>query len=84
MLFTLLIKRVAEKQLVRLPRKDQSRIWQAIKCLQNDPFVGKKLDGEMEGIFSLRVGTYRVLYEIHRKQILVVVLTVGHRQGIYK
>lgn len=84
MLFTLLVKHIAEKQLVRLPRKDQSRIWQAIKCLQHDPFVGKKLDGEMEGIFSLRVGAYRVLYEIHKKLVLVVVLAVGHRQGIYK
>ena len=67
-MFSLLIKRVAEKQLARLPRKDQERIWAAIECLRTEPFVGKKLDGDLEGIYSLRIGTYRILYEIHKKQ----------------
>lgn len=83
-MYTLLIKRVAEKQLARLPRKDKERVWKAITCLSKDPFFGKKLDGELEGVYSLRVGTYRVLYEIYHDRVLIVVLTVGHRQGVYK
>lgn len=83
-MFTLLVKHEAEKQLARLPRKDQARIWVGIRSLRNDPFSGKKLDGELEGIYSLRIGTYRVLYEIYKDRVLVVVLTVGHRQGVYK
>lgn len=83
-MFDLLVKRVAEKQLERLSHKDQKRVWLAIEYLRNDPFLGKKLAGELEGIYSLRVGTYRVLYEIYKDRILVVVLTVGHRQGVYK
>ncbi len=83
-MFTLIVHRTARKSLERLPKKQRQNILAAIDTLLADPFLGKKLEGEYEGQYTLRVGTYRVLYEIHRKQVLVVVLTVGHRQGIYK
>jgi mRNA interferase RelE/StbE len=56
----------------------------AISILQENPFAGKKLQGDYEGAWSLRVWPYRILYTIHQEIVTVTVLRVGHRQGVYK
>jgi mRNA interferase RelE/StbE len=45
--------------------------------------VGKPLRGQLEGIFSARRGTYRVLYEIVDEQRHVVVHRIEHRRDAY-
>jgi mRNA interferase RelE/StbE len=42
------------------------------------------LTAELKGLFKLRVGSYRVIYEIRRKEHLLIVHLVGHRKDIYK
>jgi len=49
-----------------------------------DPFVGKKLKGEYENQYSYRVWPYRIIYEIRKNELVVLVIRVGHRQGVYK
>jgi mRNA interferase RelE/StbE len=46
--------------------------------------VGKPLRGQLEGIFSARRGTYRVLYEIVEEPRQVVVYRIEHRRGAYR
>jgi len=46
--------------------------------------VGKLLRRELEGIWSARRGTFRVLYRIEEEQHEVVVLRVEHRRDIYR
>jgi len=61
------------------------RVLKAIRdVLSQDPFVGKRLKGEFEGVFSLRVGDYRVLYEVNAIEELVKLLMVEHRGRIYR
>jgi mRNA interferase RelE/StbE len=53
--------------------------------LPNDPRrVGVPLRDELEGIWSARRGTYRVLYRIDDERREVIVLRVGHRRDIYR
>lgn len=52
--------------------------------LENPKRVGAALRGELEGIWSARRGTYRVLYRIEDENHEVVVLRVGHRRDIYR
>jgi mRNA interferase RelE/StbE len=42
------------------------------------------LTGELANLFKLRVGAYRVLYEILRDERLIVIHKVGHRRDIYR
>ncbi|MBU1492876.1 MAG: type II toxin-antitoxin system RelE/ParE family toxin [Actinobacteria bacterium] len=51
---------------------------------QNPRRVGAPLRGELEGIWSARRGTYRILYRIDEETREVVVLRVGHRRRIYQ
>ena len=60
------------------------RIIHALDDLEHDPFQGKMLIGELKGRHSYRVGTYRILYLVHRHALLILVIDIGHRRDIYR
>lgn len=72
-----------EKSLAKLPKKDQYRVTLALAGLSVDPFIGKKLQGEYKGYYSIRVWPYRIVYTIVKQELMVIVVAVGHRQGVY-
>ncbi len=79
------ISRTAEKQLGKLPRLDQMRVVTAIRGLADDPLPkgSRKLTG-YEDVFRIRVGRYRILYSISGKELVIIVLKIGHRKDIYR
>ncbi len=83
-MFTVLLKRRAEKQYGELPAKDKTKVLSALQGLREHPFAGKKLKGELSGLYSLRVWPYRILYTIERKIITVTVVAIGQRKEIYR
>ena len=84
MKYKLRIKGSAQKQLNKLPKKYRSRILSGLIELTRDPFIGKKLEGDYQGYFSIRVWPYRIIYHVVKNELLVVVVRIGHRQGVYK
>ena len=52
--------------------------------LENPKRVGAPLRGEMEGIWSVSRGTYRVLYRVNDEDREVIVLRIGHRRDIFR
>lgn len=52
--------------------------------LDNPKRVGAPLRGELEGVWSARRGTYRVLYRVNDETREIIVLRVGHRRDIYR
>jgi mRNA-degrading endonuclease RelE of RelBE toxin-antitoxin system len=52
--------------------------------LDNPRRVGAPLRAELEGVWSARRGTYRVLYRIEESNRQVIVLRVGHRRDVYR
>ena len=52
--------------------------------LDNPKRVGVQLRAELDGVWSARRGTYRVLYRIDEENREVIVLRVGHRRDIYR
>jgi len=59
------------------------RVLSKIETLSEKPFEGKPLVGNHKGEFSLRVGNYRIAYEIDKTGHVVYVLTVKHRKHVY-
>ena len=78
------LKPRAEKELNNLSRRDHDRIIIALISLADDPFIGKKLEGKYKDYYSLRVWPYRIIYQIYKKELLVFVIRIGHRQEVYK
>ena len=84
MSYTVEILRSAQKQLAAIDRQDQPRIISAIRTLANEPRPPgcKKLTGRPA--WRIRVGVYRVIYEIHDNRLLVLVVAIGHRREVYR
>jgi len=60
------------------------RIANAIGAIASDPAVGVPLKGILKGLNKYRVGPYRIIYEVHRSHLLVIVIDIGHRKEIYR
>lgn len=83
-MFQVQLKPKAYKQLCKLQQKDQKKISIAIDQIAHDPFVGKKLEGELMGLWSVRVWPYRIVYTIQKKKIIVTIVAIGDRKNVYK
>ncbi|TYQ25980.1 type II toxin-antitoxin system RelE/ParE family toxin [Pseudanabaena sp. UWO311] len=75
----------AARQIKALSLEIRQDITLTIQSLANEPRpIGvKKLSGEKD-IYRVRVGNYRVLYQIIDKVLVVVVVSVGHRREVYR
>jgi mRNA interferase RelE/StbE len=74
-----------EKALARLPANWQRRIVTKIKDVAADPYAPNKNLTKLQGRdgYRLRVGDWRVIYELHDDRLVMLVLEVGARGGMY-
>ena len=84
MSYSLSILRRAQKELAQISRGDYERVVEAIRELVNNPRPNgcRKLAGR-EG-WRIRVGDFRVIYEVDDGQRSVTVLHVGNRRDVYR
>ena len=84
MTYTILFARSVQKDFHRLPRSIFLRVQTALASIQKDPFPSghKKLEGH--GLYRLRVGDYRIVYEVTTKIRIIVIIRIGHRRDIYR
>ncbi len=82
--YRVLISASAWRQLMKLGDKAQDKVSDAIYELENQPRPSgcKKLKGEVN-TYRVRVGDFRVLYEIHDDILVVLVVTIGDRKEVY-
>lgn len=75
----------ARKDIRGLDRKTRRRINEAILSLAQNPrpLGVRKLKGA-EGLWRIRVGPYRVIYEIRDNKIVVIIVRVRHRRDAYR
>lgn len=84
MTYALFIEKRAQCSLSRFAAQDRDRIADAIRRLADEPRPRgiKKLSGR--DAWRIRIGDYRVLYEIHDARLLILVVDIGHRRNIYR
>ena len=85
-MYTVQFKKSAEKELEKLPTQIIKRISKAIDGLTENPRpVGsKKLEGQRESLWRIRIGDYRVIYLIEDVIRIVEIRRIGHRKDIYE
>lgn len=84
MIHRLLYTREAARQIRKLDRSIKSRIEKALRRLSEHPELGKRLTGLLSDRWSYRVGDWRILYRVRQSEMVVLVLTVGHRREVYE
>ena len=84
MRYRLAIKPSASRELERLDDQVLCRVDEAILKLAENPrpHGAKKLSGVP--LYRIRVGTFRIVYEVNDAQHLVTVVTIGHRREVYR
>jgi mRNA interferase RelE/StbE len=73
------------KEIQKLPRPLITKIVSAVDNLSSNPFPQgvRKLVGT-ENTYRIRIGDYRVLYNIIEQKVIIEIIRVGHRKDVYK
>jgi mRNA interferase RelE/StbE len=85
MTYTVIVPKPFQKQLGSLPDDIQEQILEKIALLREEPRPPgtvklKRYDNE----YRIRIGDYRVRYEINDKELLVLLLHCKHRKDVYR
>ena len=85
MAYQVLIKGSARKELAALSLPLQKRIDTRIRALSENPRPNgvTKLAGD-ENLYRIRVGDYRIIYQIQDKALLVLMIKISHRREVYR
>lgn len=85
-MYTVIVVRSAEKDLSRLPAQIVKKIFPSLEklALNPRPAGSKKLVGQDENLWRIRIGDYRVVYLIEDKIKVVEIRKAGHRKDIYQ
>lgn len=85
MTYSVELRSPAERSLNKLPAKAFEAVIAFIAgpLAENPQKVGKPLRHELEGLYSARVGPYRILYEIDDLVRIVAVIRIAHRSDVY-
>ena len=75
----------AKRQIKKLTKSVQSVIIERLEqlAIEPRPLGVLKMEGE-EDLYRVRVGDYRIIYEIQDRVLLIVVVKVGHRSNVYR
>jgi mRNA interferase RelE/StbE len=83
--YSILFLPIAQKALARLPKGDQKRADARIKELRENPRPSGcvKLSGH-QNLWRIRVGDYRIVYEIRDQQLIILIISIAHRREVYR
>lgn len=70
------------KKLDRLVVRHAFEIIESVIAL--NPYAGKALAGRYRGLYCYRFSNYRIVYELRKKLLVVVILRIGHRKDVYE
>ena len=77
-------KKSAAKELRKLPQDAKNRIIKKIETvLAGDPYVGDKMSGNFAGLWKYRIGEYRVIYEIRKNILVILIVKIADRKDAY-
>jgi len=84
MAYRLLYSETSREQIKSLHPQIKLTVKSHIKILKDNPYVGKVLERELSGYYSLKMKKFRVIYEIDHQNHIVQIHYVGHRKDIYE
>ena len=71
------LKRLDKKKALDLVKKIEEHL------IESPDELGKRLTGQFKGLFRYRYENYRVIYQIFKKEVEIIIVKVGHRKNIY-
>jgi len=82
--YSVTIKASAAKALAKVRGADRDRLIDAIDQLAESPHAGSALKGEFAGLRRIRVGDYRIIYEVDDGALLILGVRMARRREVYR
>ena len=83
MSYTIVIEKLAEKFIMKLPKPEKERVLKAIYKLPSEGDIKQLKGKKSRGLLRLRVGDYRIIYAVDNGKLVVSVVDAGNRGEIY-
>lgn len=83
MTYRILFTEEAADRIRKLDKAVKERVRKAILRISEHPELGKRLTGILSDRWSYRVGDWRILYKVRKTEVVILILTVGHRRDVY-
>jgi mRNA interferase RelE/StbE len=79
---------IENRCLRELKKLDRLVVRHAFEVIENvlalNPFAGKALAGRYRGLYSYLFSSYRIVYELCKQRLVIVVLRISHRKDVYE
>ena len=83
-MYKILFSKESEDYFNKLDNSIKKRVGKKIEMLKENPHIGIPLTANLAGFWKLRIGDYRIIYQIKDAELLIFVIKIGHRKNIYK
>lgn len=84
-IYSICFTRTSKKQFESLPSKAKKEIAKILEEeIAPDPLLGKPLHGTLKGLRSKRVGNLRIIYQIIKNELVIMVINLEHRKKVYQ
>lgn len=83
-MYAVLLSRQAEKFYKKLEKNVKARVREVLLTLENQPYAGKQLHGELKNNYSMRIGKIRIIYTVSEKDKTIYIIAIGPRKTIYR
>ncbi len=81
--FDIVLSAESEQFLRKCDKAVRNRIIKSLRKLEDEPEKGKPLTSILTGLWSLRIGDYRAIYQIKNNELIILVVKIGHRKNVY-
>ena len=79
---------IENRCLRELRKLDRLVVRHAFEIIENvialNPYAGKALAGRYRGLYSYRFSSYRIVYELRKKHLVVLILSISQRKDVYE
>ena len=83
-MYSVIVSKSAKKTLSKLPNEVVKKILDALDDLVEEPRPMGYIQLKGRGGYRIRIGNYRVIYDINDDELLILVVEIGNRKEIYK
>lgn len=82
-MYEVIVGKQVLKQLEKIPLADYKRIKSALTSLASNPRPQGYLKLKGRDAYRIRVGNYRIIYEVQDDKLVVLIITIAHRKDVY-